>query len=191
MSVVKDFNQFRLDESIVFDFTQFRKEEELIVDFTKFREDELVANFNEFQENVLGVPFTPVSTPPQREGGVLDIDVIKEQLMSDPEFKGFVTPDLRWFGSGSGVSPGRVNALESRLSVAENGFINYITITATGTTTYTRKDLLPGINIVGVNAPGDVTIRLPDNLSIGTIVEINDESLEAGTNNITIITYEV
>lgn len=69
------------------------------------------------------------------------------------------------------------------------GGLNYIPITTAGVHTYTRIQLPLGTNIFGVNAPGPVTIRLPDGLLLGTFIIVKDESLNAATNNITIETY--
>lgn len=79
----------------------------------------------------------------------------------------------------------RVQALEDDPS----GGLAYLALTDTGTKTYIGDDFIFGINIIGVNAPGAVTIQLPNSLTTGTIVKIKDESLSAATNNITVETY--
>jgi hypothetical protein len=99
----------------------------------------------------------------------------------------FTTP-TNGRGSG-GISKTQFNATVRRVEVLEDTRISYIPLTATGTKTYIGDDFIFGINIIGVNAPGAVTIQLPQTLTTGTIVKIKDESLSAATNNITVETY--
>lgn len=46
--------------------------------------------------------------------------------------------------------------------------------------------LIPGINILGVNYPGEVTLFLPKNIQQDKFIYIKDESGNASVNNITI-----
>lgn len=116
------------------------------------------------------------------------------EFFETPQFKSLVQKHSTVIGGSLGISPGRVTALESRVTVLEDnpsGGLQYTALTTIGTTTYTSTDFIFGNNIIGVNAAGAVTIRLPDNLTTGTLITINDESLDASTNNITIETYKV
>jgi hypothetical protein len=102
----------------------------------------------------------------------------------------FTTP-TNGRGAG-GISKTQFNATVRRVEALENdpsGGLAYIPLTATGTKTYIGDDFIFGINIIGVDAPGAVTIQLPQTLTTGTIVKIKDESLSAATNNITVETY--
>ena len=93
---------------------------------------------------------------------------------------------------GGGISKTQFMSAVRRIEVLENdpsGGLAYLSLTAAGTKTYVSDDFIFGINIIGVNAPGAVTIQLPQTLTTGTIVKIKDESLSAAINNITVETY--
>lgn len=144
----------------------------------------VLANSPIFQE----IPADPVPAP----SPALSMDEFLKEMRDHPMFKSMIIPSTRWMGNGSGVAPSRVAALEGRIKNLEDnpsGSVNYFQVTTGGTTTFTNAQLTLGNNIIGVNFAGAVTIRLPDNLSVGTIIEIKDESLAASSNNITIETY--
>jgi hypothetical protein len=93
---------------------------------------------------------------------------------------------------GGGISKTQFMSAVRRIAALEDnpsGGLTYIPLRAAGTAVYSAADFIFGINIIGVNAPGDVTIRLPQTLTTGTIVKIKDESLSAAINNITVETY--
>lgn len=54
--------------------------------------------------------------------------------------------------------------------------------------TIQRQSLTLGMNIIGVNFNGDVTIILPNGIDKRIVIAIKDESNNAGTNNITVTT---
>jgi len=58
------------------------------------------------------------------------------------------------------------------------------------TATYIIKasSLVQGMNIFGVDYDGDVTITLPNNITSDRLIVVNDESGNAGANNITVQT---
>ena len=117
-------------------------------------------------------------------------DMVSSAVEEIKESTAFTTP-TNGRGAG-GISKTQFNATVQRVTDLENdpsGGLQYITLTATGTKTYVLADFIFGINIIGVNASGAVTIQLPQTLTAGTIVKIKDESLSAGTNNITVETY--
>ena len=117
-------------------------------------------------------------------------DMVSSAVEEIKESTAFTTP-TNGRGAG-GISKTQFNATVQRVTNLENnptGGLAYIPLTATGTKTYIGDDFIFGINIIGVNASGAVTIQLPQTLTTGTIVKIKDESLSAGTNNITVETY--
>ena len=63
--------------------------------------------------------------------------------------------------------------------------VKYTEIT-TATRVITDAELVVGTNIFGVNFVSDVTITLPAGIASNKIIVINDESGNAGINNITI-----
>lgn len=117
-------------------------------------------------------------------------DMVSSAVEEIKESTAFTTP-TNGRGSG-GISKTQFNATVQRVTNLENnptGGLTYIPLTDAGTKTYIGDDFIFGINIIGVNASGAVTIQLPQTLTTGTIVKIKDESLSAGTNNITVETY--
>lgn len=117
-------------------------------------------------------------------------DMVSSAVEEIKESTAFTTPTHG--KGGGGISKTQFNATVQRVINLENnpsGGLQYIPLTATGTKTYVLADFIFGINIIGVNASGAVTIQLPQTLTTGTIVKIKDESLSAGTNNITVETY--
>jgi len=56
--------------------------------------------------------------------------------------------------------------------------------------TVVAADLIDGHNIFGINYAGAVTVIIPDVVEETNIIIIKDESGQAGTNNITIVTGE-
>lgn len=119
----------------------------------------------------------------------IDLDLILNSLLESNELKDKIAKGATVIGGSLGISPSRVTNLEATVEGLPR--LTYLQVTDVGTTTYTSSDLLYGTNIIGVNAAGAVTIQLPDDLTAGTRVIVNDESLLAGTNNITIETYKV
>lgn len=106
------------------------------------------------------------------------------------ESTSFTTP-TNGRGAG-GISKTEFVAVRQRVIDLENnpsGGLAYIPLVDVGTKSYVAADFIFGINIIGVNAPGAVTIQLPQTLTTGTIVKIKDESFSAATNNITVETY--
>jgi len=123
-----------------------------------------------------------------------DLECKLQEYFHTAEFKDLVASKATVIGGSLGIAPSRVVNLENRVTNLENnpsGGLQYTLLTDAGTTTYTSTDFIFGTNIIGVNAAGAVTIRLPDNLTNGTVITVNDESLNALTNNITISTYKV
>lgn len=103
---------------------------------------------------------------------------IAELLKKDPDFKDSVKgekgekgADAPKFAGGGGSAP----------------TVKYIPIRAA---TYTLKatQTIAGTNVLGVDFDGDVTITIPDNLRSDRILVVNDESGNAGANNITVQT---
>ena len=123
-----------------------------------------------------------------------ELELKLQEYFHTAEFRDLVASKATVIGGSLGIAPSRVTNLETRVTNLENnpsGGLQYTLLTDVGTTTYTSADFIFGTNIIGVNAAGAVTIRLPDNLTTGTIITVNDESLNATANNITISTYKV
>jgi hypothetical protein len=117
-------------------------------------------------------------------------DIVKKLLSSD-EFRRKLIGNLPM--GGLGISPTVVNNIANRVTTLENTpstGIKYSLISSSGLTTVLPSDLIFGTNILGVNAPGDVEISLPETLTTGTIITVRDEKIPA-TNTITITTYKV
>ena len=75
--------------------------------------------------------------------------------------------------------------LESLQRTINIGAVLHTAVT-TATRTITDNELILGINIFGVNFAGAVSITLPAGIDSNKIIVINDESGQAGTNNITL-----
>ncbi len=118
---------------------------------------------------------------------------VSKVVKNNPDLKRAVERSGKMLAS-LGIGTQAFNNLVNRVDALENnpsGGLRYLSLNTSGTTTYTTDDFIFGRNIIGVNATGAVVIRLPDNLTTGTLVTVNDESLDATTNNITIETYKV
>jgi hypothetical protein len=64
--------------------------------------------------------------------------------------------------------------------------VNYIPV-RTAVHTIAASDLIVGINIVGVNFAGPVTVYIPQNIQPNRLLTVKDESGAAGTNPITLV----
>ena len=91
----------------------------------------------------------------------------------------FKNPDGTW-GKWIEVQP---SASGGGLAAA----VNYVQI-AQARFVMNRGSLIEGMNIFGVNFPGEVDVILPNGISKNIIIVINDESNDASTNNIIITT---
>lgn len=67
----------------------------------------------------------------------------------------------------------------------EKGGIQYTAVT-TASHAIVDADLIVGHNIFGVNYAGAVSITIPQGIASNKLIVINDESGNAGTNNITV-----
>ena len=92
-----------------------------------------------------------------------------------------------------GESKQRVVAEDKEVSVVtkhEQGpardVVNRIPVT-TATFTVTESMLISGINVIGVNFNGAVTITIPSSVDSRKLIYVKDESDTAATNNITIL----
>lgn len=63
--------------------------------------------------------------------------------------------------------------------------VNYISVTE-AVFAVTIEMLIPGINVLGVDYPGDVAISIPSTIPTQMILHVKDESGNAGVNNIVI-----
>lgn len=63
--------------------------------------------------------------------------------------------------------------------------VNYIEV-ASAEFRVTIEMLIPGINVLGVDYPGAVTITIPSSIPTQMILHVKDESGSAGVNNILI-----
>lgn len=122
----------------------------------------------------------------------VDIDILTKEVVEKLRQRAeeHPTPPTRIAGSGATLSA--VRALEGRIKAVEGAVqvtTNYLSFSGSGTTTLTKSQLTGGINIIGLTLTGPMTVRLPDDLTQGTIIEIKDESLNADTYNITVETY--
>ena len=94
--------------------------------------------------------------------------------------------DLGDTGNPDGGKEGgeKINAMFTEL-YATRAQVKHTAI-RTATRVITDAELVLGMNMFGVNYPGDVSILLPVNIDSNKLIMINDESGLAGTNNITI-----
>lgn len=108
----------------------------------------------------------------------------------DAPFDGSLLTTVEENSGAIAVIQGQITAIESSISTIETqlaalAFTKYTAITSTPYI-ITDAELIPGHNIFGVNVAGAVEIIIPDSIASTKIIVINDESGNAGSNNITI-----
>lgn len=125
-------------------------------------------------------PINKVVTIPtvERYNEVINPAQVIEALKADPDFLKKIKGEKGEKGD-AGLGAGGEGAVQRFNTV------NYIQVTGTEYHV-TKKQLISGVNVIGVNSSAPTTIYLPKRMFSNALVYVNDESGNASTNNITV-----